>query len=82
MPARPAPASPGPVGRDDELACLEAIATRARGGTAEVVVVDGEAGIGKTTLVRAWADRRAAAGDTVRWRCAGRWTARCRSTPC
>ena len=65
MPARPAPASPGLVGRDDELACLEAIATRARGGTAEVVVVDGEAGIGKTTLVRAWADRRAATGDTV-----------------
>ena len=65
MPARPAPASPGLVGRDDELACLEAIATRARSGTAEVVVVDGEAGIGKTTLVRAWADRRAATGDTV-----------------
>ena len=65
VPARPAPASPGLVGRDDELACLEAIATRARGGSAEVVVVDGEAGIGKTTLVRAWADRRAATGDTV-----------------
>ena len=28
-------------------------------------MVDGEAGIGKTTLLRAWADRRAAAGDTV-----------------
>ena len=65
VPARPAPAAPGLVGRDDELAYLEAIATRARGGSAEVVVVDGEAGIGKTTLLRAWADRRAAAGDTV-----------------
>ena len=64
-PARLAPASSGLVGRDDELAYLEAIATRARGGSAEVVVVDGEAGIGKTTLLRAWADRRAAAGDTV-----------------
>ena len=64
-PPRPAPASPGPVGRDDELAYLETIATRARGGSAEVVVVDGEAGIGKTTLLRAWADRRAATGDTV-----------------
>ena len=31
----------------------------------EIVVVDGEAGIGKTTLLRAWADRRAATGDTV-----------------
>lgn len=65
VPARPSPAAPGLVGRDDELAYLEAIATRARGGSAEVVVVDGEAGIGKTTLLRAWADRRAASGDTV-----------------
>jgi DNA-binding SARP family transcriptional activator/tetratricopeptide (TPR) repeat protein len=65
VPARPAVAAPGLVGRDDELAYLEAIATRARGGSAEVVVVDGEAGIGKTTLLRAWADRRAAAGDLV-----------------
>src|SRR6266566_2092953 len=53
------------VGRDDELACLEAIAARARGGSTEVAIVDGEAGIGKTTLLRAWADQRAAAGDTV-----------------
>ena len=53
--ARAAPARPGPVGRDDELACLEAVAARARGGSAEVVMVDGEAGIGKTTLLRAWA---------------------------
>jgi tetratricopeptide (TPR) repeat protein len=30
-----------------------------------VVVVDGEAGIGKTTLLRAWAGRRGADGDTV-----------------
>ena len=52
------------VGRDDELAYLEAIASRAR-DAAEVVVVDGEAGIGKTTLLRAWAGRRTAAGDTV-----------------
>jgi DNA-binding SARP family transcriptional activator len=65
VPVRPSPTSPGLVGRDDELAYLEAIATRARGGPAEVVVVDGEAGIGKTTLLRAWADRRAATGDTV-----------------
>ncbi len=45
---------------------------RGRGGAespgpqvTEVIVVDGEAGIGKTTLLRAWAARRAAAGDTV-----------------
>jgi len=58
-------AATGLVGRDDELACLDAVAARARGGSVEVVVVDGEAGIGKTALVRAWADRRAGAGDTV-----------------
>jgi DNA-binding SARP family transcriptional activator len=64
-PARPSPAAPGLVGRDGELAYLETVAARARGGSAEVVVVDGEAGIGKTTLLRAWADRRGTSGDTV-----------------
>jgi len=68
-PARPSPAAAsGVVGRDEELSGLEAIAMRARGapaGAAEIVVVDGEAGIGKTTLLRAWAGRRTAAGDTV-----------------
>ena len=63
-PAASALAGPVLVGRDDELAYLEAIASRAR-DAAEVVVVDGEAGIGKTTLLRAWAGRRTAAGDTV-----------------
>jgi DNA-binding SARP family transcriptional activator/tetratricopeptide (TPR) repeat protein len=61
----PPQSSPGLVGRDDELACLEAIAARARGESAQVAVVDGEAGIGKTTLLRGWAERRAADGDTV-----------------
>jgi hypothetical protein len=61
----PAPASLGLVGRDDELGYLDAVAVRARGGGVEVVVIDGEAGIGKTTLLRTWAERRAAAGDTV-----------------
>ncbi len=61
----PPQSSPGLVGRDDELDCLEAIAARARAGSAQVAVVDGEAGIGKTTLLRAWAGRRAADGDTV-----------------
>jgi DNA-binding SARP family transcriptional activator/tetratricopeptide (TPR) repeat protein len=61
----PASATAGLVGRDDELACLDAVAARARGGSVEVVVVDGEAGIGKTALLRAWSGRRAAAGDTV-----------------
>ena len=61
----PAAGTSGVVGRDGELACLDAIAMRARAGPVEVVVVDGEAGIGKTTLIRAWAARRVAAGDTV-----------------
>jgi DNA-binding SARP family transcriptional activator/tetratricopeptide (TPR) repeat protein len=61
----PAPASLGLVGRNDELGYLDAVAMRARAGAVEVVVIDGEAGIGKTTLLRSWADRRAAAGDTV-----------------
>jgi len=63
-PTASGPAGPVLVGRDDELAYLEAIASRARDAV-EVVVVDGEAGIGKTTLLRAWAGRRTAAGDTV-----------------
>jgi tetratricopeptide (TPR) repeat protein len=73
----PAPAALGLVGRDEELAYLDAVALRARGarvGAAagveagagvEVVLIEGEAGIGKTTLLRTWADRRAGAGDTV-----------------
>jgi DNA-binding SARP family transcriptional activator/tetratricopeptide (TPR) repeat protein len=53
------------VGRDDELTFLDATTVRARDGTVELVVVEGEAGIGKTTLLRAWAAHRLAAGDTV-----------------
>src|SRR5579862_2098736 len=55
----------GVVGRDEELAYLDAMAARAGEGSAEIVVVDGEAGIGKTALLRAWSGRRAAAGETV-----------------
>jgi DNA-binding SARP family transcriptional activator/tetratricopeptide (TPR) repeat protein len=66
VPARPSPAAAsGVVGRDEELSSLEAIAARARAGSTEVIVVDGEGGIGKTTLLRAWADRRTAVGDIV-----------------
>jgi DNA-binding SARP family transcriptional activator len=59
----PAPGAPGLVGRDGELASLDAIALRARAGQVQVAVVDGDAGIGKTALLRAWAARREAAGD-------------------
>jgi tetratricopeptide (TPR) repeat protein len=66
-PPAPLPASPviGLVGRGSELAYLDAVAMRACSGSGEVVVIDGEAGIGKTSLLRTWAGRRIAAGDTV-----------------
>ncbi|MEU8581272.1 BTAD domain-containing putative transcriptional regulator [Streptomyces abikoensis] len=41
------------LGRDEELAGLAAAADRARGGRAQVVVVSGEAGIGKSSLLEA-----------------------------
>ncbi len=41
------------VGREHELGLLDAALSRSRNG-AEVVVVTGEAGAGKTTLVEAW----------------------------
>jgi len=66
-PARPqsSPAK-GLVGRDGELSRLDAVALRTRSErSVHVVVIDGEPGIGKTTLVGCWADRRTAAGDTV-----------------
>jgi DNA-binding SARP family transcriptional activator/tetratricopeptide (TPR) repeat protein len=53
------------VGRAAELDRLDAIANRARAGSFEVAVVEGEAGIGKTSLLRTWAARRAAIGDVV-----------------
>ena len=60
LPSPPAPArdSTGLVGRDEELAYLDAVALRARDGPTEIVVVGGEAGIGKTVLLRAWAGQR------------------------
>jgi DNA-binding SARP family transcriptional activator len=64
-PPVPARRPAGLVGRNDELAYLDTVAGRARHGSSELVVVDGEAGIGKSALLRAWAAQRAAAGDTV-----------------
>jgi len=48
------PARPGIVGRDREVAWLDHQLDRVRSGTGRLVVVEGEAGIGKTTLVRSW----------------------------
>jgi DNA-binding SARP family transcriptional activator len=64
-PAAPrAAAEAGLAGRRDELAFLDARAGIRDGGT-QVILIDGEAGIGKTSLLRAWARQRAAAGETV-----------------
>ncbi|MFC5137710.1 BTAD domain-containing putative transcriptional regulator [Actinomycetospora rhizophila] len=65
-----APASAPPLGRDRELARCDAAAERVAAGAVELVLVAGEAGSGKTTLVDAVAERRARAGWTVaRGRC-------------
>lgn len=53
------------VGRTSELAALDAIVTRARGGHGCVVVLRGEAGIGKSALARIATDRAEAAGFVV-----------------
>ena len=59
-----AAAAAGLVGRRDELAFLTARAAVRSSGT-QVVVIDGEPGIGKTSLLRTWARLRADAGETV-----------------
>jgi hypothetical protein len=55
------------VGRDGELATLDAALTRALGGMHELVLLGGEAGIGKTSLARAVAERARARQATVVW---------------
>ncbi|MBE1558641.1 helix-turn-helix transcriptional regulator [Nonomuraea africana] len=49
--------SPLFVGRADELALLEGALGRARDGAASTVLVGGEAGVGKTRLIREFAER-------------------------
>jgi DNA-binding SARP family transcriptional activator/tetratricopeptide (TPR) repeat protein len=56
------------VGRRDELAALDAAADGAGSGV-RVVVVQGEAGIGKTSLVADWTSRRAATHAVLVGRC-------------
>lgn len=53
------------VGRTSQLEHLDGLVSRLADGKVRVAVVTGEAGIGKTTLLRAWSDARAAAGDIV-----------------
>src|SRR6266545_689113 len=58
-------ASPTFVGRVEELGVLEAAQERAANGEPAVVLVGGEAGIGKTRLMAELADRRRAVGARV-----------------
>lgn len=55
-------ASPTFIARDEQLARLLAAFERARGGTAGVVVIAGEAGVGKSRLLAEFASRVRAAG--------------------
>lgn len=56
-PANPAPTATPFVGRADELAVLHAAFRRVRAGGCEAVLVEGESGLGKTSLVRQFASR-------------------------
>ena len=59
----------GLVGRGAELAALDAALEPAAAGGAALVVVEGDAGIGKTTLVDAWANLVAPRAVVLRGRC-------------
>ncbi|MCU1427466.1 MAG: putative DNA-binding protein, partial [Actinomycetia bacterium] len=61
----PRAALPALIGRDRQLAALDAAASGATRGEACVVVVTGDAGIGKSTLLTAWAERARATGFVV-----------------
>lgn len=61
---RAAPAGPVLVGREAELARLDAALERSR-AAAEVVIVEGEPGIGKSALLQSWAAACRARGAAV-----------------
>ncbi|MGH9157255.1 MAG: BTAD domain-containing putative transcriptional regulator [Acidimicrobiales bacterium] len=64
-PMTPPPWRSGLVGRDDARATLDEALTRTLGGHGALVLVSGEAGIGKSRLVEELAVRAAPAGATV-----------------
>ena len=53
------------VGRDAALDRLDGLLERAATGRRQAIVIEGEAGIGKSTLIRAFAARAATAGSVV-----------------
>jgi DNA-binding SARP family transcriptional activator/tetratricopeptide (TPR) repeat protein len=62
--ARPSPSGPVLVGRAGELARLDAALERSR-AAAEVVIVEGEPGVGKSAVLQAWAAACRARGVSV-----------------
>ncbi len=69
MPVEPAASSPPRlIERDSALAALEACLERCRSGQGRTVLLRGEAGIGKTSLLREWAVRsRERGGADIYW---------------
>src|SRR5262245_33181444 len=57
----------GLVGRRDALARLRAVVAGAVAGRGRLVLLNGEAGIGKTTLAAAVAEHAASAGAETLW---------------
>jgi DNA-binding CsgD family transcriptional regulator/tetratricopeptide (TPR) repeat protein len=57
--------SPVFIGRKDEMTALARLTERARAGDTAFALIGGEAGIGKTRLVREFAERSAALGFVV-----------------
>jgi DNA-binding SARP family transcriptional activator/tetratricopeptide (TPR) repeat protein len=67
--SRESSVSPSLVGRGEHLAALDDLLTRARAGDCVLAVVEGEAGIGKTTLVSRWCAGIQADALVVNGRC-------------
>jgi len=61
----PPPSSPVLVGRDDDLAAARAVLDTARGGQARVLILGGDAGIGKSRLLTELLEGAAADGWTT-----------------
>jgi Cdc6-like AAA superfamily ATPase len=65
------------VGRADELGLLEASLTAAQSGQAQIILVEGEPGIGKTALLRQCVNAAPdmtviwASGDPAEWPTSG-----------
>jgi hypothetical protein len=63
----PAARTAGPVGRDDVLAELRRVVDEAVAGRGHLLLLAGEAGIGKTTMLTAAADYAESRGTRVAW---------------